>query len=233
MAAPADVRGGILIFCTAGNRCLIGQGMAGREQGRGLRPKCNVAAARFRTLWERETRSMSTPHAVANRRRNTSVLSTLRDRVRQTLLARGDDGQSLVEFAVTLPVLLLVVTGLCTFGIAVNNYMQLTDATNVGARLLAISRGQTTDPCSTVSTAVYAAAPMLTRGNITFKTTLNGTSYPGASCSSSSTSTGAAGNLTQGSTATVLVTYPCSLKVYGATLVSSCTLTAQTAEMVQ
>ena len=155
---------------------------------------------------------------------------------RRVLRLRDEAGQSLVEFAVTLPVLLLVLTGLCTFGIAINNYMQLTEATNVGARQLAISRGQTTDPCSTASTAVINAAPLLKpsgTGGMAFKFTLNGTSYPGASCSSSSTTTGAAGNLVEGSTAMITVTYPCSLKVYGATLLSSCVLTAQTAELVQ
>ncbi len=149
------------------------------------------------------------------------------------MLLRCEGGQSLVEFALTLPVLLLVITGLMSFGVAVNNYVQLTEATNVGARQLAISRGNTTDPCSTASSATIAAAPLLKQASLTFKFTLNGTAYTGTSCSSSSTSTGAAGNLSQGSTATMLVTYPCNLKVYGATLVSSCVLTSQTAEMVQ
>jgi|SRR5579875_1699334 len=149
------------------------------------------------------------------------------------LRSRGCDGQSLVEFALTLPVLLLVVTGLMSFGIAVNNYLELTEAVSIGARKLAIDRSQTTDPCADASNAVIAATPLLKPANMTFKTTLSGTSYPGTSCSSSSASSGAAGNLVQGSTATLLVTYPCSLKVYGATLVSSCVLSAQTSELVQ
>ena len=114
-----------------------------------------------------------------------------------------------------------------------NNYLQLTDGVNIGARQLAISRGQTTDPCSTASAAVISAASLLKSSNLTFKLTLNGTSYTGTTCSSSSTTTGAAGNLVQGTTATLLVTYPCSLKVYGSTLVSTCMLTSQTSEMVQ
>ncbi len=161
--------------------------------------------------------------------RRTSV-QTIRRRV---LRLRDDAGQSLVEFAVTLPVLLLVLTGLCTFGIAINSYMQLTEATNVGARQLAISRGQTTDPCSTASTAMIDAAPLLKSSSLTFKWNFNGNAYSGTSCSSASTSTGAAGNLVEGTTASMTVTYPCSLKVYGATLISSCVLTAQTAELVQ
>lgn len=176
---------------------------------------------------------MSTVGCAADDCETRGFQSTALVRLGRRLLWCSEDGQSLVEFAVTLPVLLLVVTGLCSFGIAVNNYLQLTEAVSVGARQLAISRGQTTDPCATASNATIAAAPLLTKANLTFKFTLNGTAYTGTSCSSSSTTSGAAANLSQGATATMLVTYPCSLKVYGATLVSSCVLTAQTAEAVQ
>jgi len=144
-----------------------------------------------------------------------------------------------VEFAVTLPVLLLVVTGLMTFGVAINNYLLLTEATNIGARQLAISRGQTTDPCATVSSAVIAAAPLLKPGSMTFKFVFNGTSYPnssypsGTTCSSSSPTTGPAGQLTQGTTATVTVIYPCSLRIYNNNNFPSCNMTAQTSEFVQ
>ena len=153
--------------------------------------------------------------------------------VRARLRTSDEGAQALVEFAVCLPILMLIVTAIFTFGIALHNYLELTDAVSIGARLLAISRGQTTDPCATTATAVQNAAQILNTANITYKFVLNGTTYSGASCSSSSTTTGAAGNLAQGSTAQVTATYPCSLWVYGANLVPSCTLTAQTAELVQ
>ncbi|MGI4756655.1 MAG: TadE/TadG family type IV pilus assembly protein [Janthinobacterium lividum] len=137
-----------------------------------------------------------------------------------------DSGQALVEFALVLPVLLLVVFGIFTFGIAFSNYLVLEDATNVGARQLAISRGQTTDPCSTASTAVIAAAPTLTKANLGFSYTFNGNAASGTSCTS------AAVYLVQNATAKITVTYPCSLVSfrwnYGA-----CTLTAATAELIQ
>ena len=145
-----------------------------------------------------------------------------------------DEGaQAAVEMALCLPVLLLVLTGVLTFGVALHNYLMLTDATNIGARQLAISRGQTTDPCSTTATTVYAAAPNLQQGSLSFRLVLNGTTYSGASCSSANTTTGAAGNLVQGSTAQVTVTYPCSLAVYATNFAPNCTLTAQTTELVQ
>jgi Flp pilus assembly protein TadG len=147
--------------------------------------------------------------------------------------ACSDEGQSLIEFALCLPLLLLIVTGILSFGITINNYIMLTDATNVGARQLAISRGQGTDPCATVASAIYAAAPVLTPAKFTLTFVLNGTSYSGASCSSTSSTTGAAGNLQQGTAAKVTAVYPCSLSVYGANFAPGCMLQAQTTELVQ
>lgn len=145
----------------------------------------------------------------------------------------GQEGQAMVEMALALPILLLVVTGILTFGLAFNNYLLLTEATSVGARTLAISRGATTDPCATASSAVIAAAPLLAPANLSFTFVLNGTSYTGTSCSSGSSTTGAAGNLVQGTNAVVTVGYPCSLAVYGANYAPKCSLQAQMTELVQ
>jgi len=152
--------------------------------------------------------------------------------------AAGESGQALVEFALVLPVLLLVVTGITTFGIALNNYMQLTQAVGIGAQALSVSRGNTTDPCNVVSSAVTAAAPYLVSSSISFTTKIYtsssaSTSYSGTSCSSSSTTTGAAGNLTQGQAAVVTATYPCSLAVFGANYATTCSLSAQVTEIIQ
>ena len=157
-------------------------------------------------------------------------------RLREDRIARlreDHDGQSLIESALIFPVLLLIVTGVLAFGLAFNNYIALTNAVGVGARQLAISRGQTLDPCSTASTAISGAAPLLKSSSISYTFTLNGTGYTGTSCSSSSSTTGAAGNLVQGKGATVAVTYPCSLVVYKINLVPGCTLNAQITELVQ
>jgi len=157
----------------------------------------------------------------------------LRGWARRCRVEAGDEGGTLVETAVTLPILLLIITGIFAFGIALNNYLELTDAVGISARTLAISRGQTTDPCATVVSAFYKAAPTLKTASLTFSFVLNGTSYSGTSCSSSSTTTGAAGNLVQGGSAQVVATYPCNLMVYGSNYAPSCTLKAQTTEVVQ
>jgi Flp pilus assembly protein TadG len=145
----------------------------------------------------------------------------------------GEEGGALVEMAMVLPILLLMVTGIFSFGITLNNYLELTDAVSIGARYLALQAGQTLDPCATAVTKIELAAPFLKPANLSFAFVLNGVSYSGTSCSSSSYTTGAAGNLMSAQPAQVTVTYPCSLAVYGRNLAPSCTIVAQTTEIVQ
>ena len=54
--------------------------------------------------------------------------------------ARREDGQTMTEFAVVLPVLCLVLFAIAQFGILFNNYVTLTDAVRAGARKAAVSR---------------------------------------------------------------------------------------------
>jgi Flp pilus assembly protein TadG len=191
------------------------------------------------SCWQRWMRAAKeeTMEAEKTLRAEASGPWTLVERARAAICGhrwlRRDEGGALVEFAIVLPIMLLMLTGISTFGIAINNYMVLTEGTGVGARILAISRGQTLDPCNTTVSAVESAAPNLNPANLRFTYVLNGVSYSGTSCSSSSTSTGAAGNLVQGKNAEVTVTYPCSLAVYGYNYATSCTLQAQTTELVQ
>jgi Flp pilus assembly protein TadG len=160
-------------------------------------------------------------------------IRSLGERARAHHRTGNERGQALVEFAVCLPLLMLILTGMMTFGIALHNYLEMTNAVSVGARLIAISRGQTTDPCATVATAVYNAAPLLKRTSLTFSLALNGTTYPGTSCSSPDITTGAAGNLVKGSDAQLTVKYPCNLKVFGYNYAPSCIMTTRTTELIQ
>lgn len=142
-------------------------------------------------------------------------------------------GQSLVELSMILPVFLLLVTGIFVFGIAFTNWLVLTDATSLGGRTVAIYRGNTLDPCSTASTAVAGAASGLNASQITYVSVINGTTYTGVSCNSSSTFLGAAGNLVAGGTYILTTSYPCNLTVFGKNLVPGCTLKASVRELVQ
>ncbi len=148
-------------------------------------------------------------------------------------LLRHTGGQSLLEFALAMPIVLLVVTGITSFGIAFNNYMILTEAAAVAARQLTVSRGQTNDPCKTFSSAVYAASPTLTQSKMTFSITLNGTTYSGTSCSGTAT-TGAPSNMVLGTNAVMTVTYPLDLSLYKLKLApTGSVLTAKTTELMQ
>jgi Flp pilus assembly protein TadG len=52
----------------------------------------------------------------------------------------NERGQTMVEFAIVLPVLCLLLFGAIQFGILFNNYVTLTDAVRAGARKAAVSR---------------------------------------------------------------------------------------------
>jgi Flp pilus assembly protein TadG len=158
---------------------------------------------------------------------------SLGKRISNFLRAR-DQGSALVEFALILPMMLLLTTGILVFGVAMNNYLQLTNAVSIGARTLAVNAQITLDPCAVASSAVIAAAPGLNSANLKFSYTLNGVSYSGTSCSSSAVTSGAAANLSSGTTATVTATYPLNLSVFGQKYsATNAVLQATTTELVQ
>ncbi len=164
---------------------------------------------------------------------DTADLRSIRERACAILSADESRGGALIEFAFTLPPLLLIVTGIWVFGFAMNNYMLLTNATTVAARQISISRGQTLDPCAVAVAALTSAAPTLTASKLTYAYVFNSVSYSGTSCSSSSYSTGAPSNLVQGQSAQITVTYPCSLAAYGKNFAPTCNLQTQMSELVQ
>ncbi len=138
-------------------------------------------------------------------------------------LSFGDEGQQLLEAAFTLPVLLMMLTGIFGFGIAFNNKIILTEAVGAGANYLQTIRTTTTNPCADTFTAVKQAAPGLNPGSIVLTVTMNGDtpSQTGNSCP------GAQTDMAQGAPVTVSATYPCTLGVYGVKFTSSCLLYAQ------
>lgn len=145
--------------------------------------------------------------------------------------ARDEQGQALLEFAFVLPVLLTLLLGMIVFGLTLHNYMVLTNATNLGAQLVSMSRGQTTDPCQTTVQAVYAAAPSLVQANLKFNIVLNGTLV--ANNAAAPSCSGGQQYLVESQTAQVMVTYPCDLRFFIFNPAPNCTLTAQTTEIIQ
>jgi Flp pilus assembly protein TadG len=141
-------------------------------------------------------------------------------------LVSNQDGVALIEFAIAFPVLLIVLFGICRFGIALNNQLTLTQAVGTGAQYLQQIRTNTSDPCADTFAKITNAAPYLTSSSITVTVTMNGTtpSQSGNTCS------GAQTNLVQGAPVTVAATYPCNLSVYGINFAPGCALHAQVTE---
>ena len=123
---------------------------------------------------------------------------------------RNSDGQSVVEFALVLPVLALMLFGIIQFGIVFNNYIDLTDAVRAGARKAAVS-GRTINPTVVATQAVVNSA-----GDITIdpaKVTVTSTWQPGDDV-------------------TVQAAYPYSINLFGL-VVASGDLHSKTVERVE
>ena len=73
---------------------------------------------------------------------------------------RSERGQSLTEFALVLPLLMLVLFGIIQFGIVFNNYISLTDAVRSGARKAATSRNLPDPPGATIAQVRKAASEL-------------------------------------------------------------------------
>lgn len=128
--------------------------------------------------------------------------------------ARAERGQTLVEFALVLPLLALLLFGVIQFGIVFNNYIDLTDAVRAGARRAAVSR-QTTDPSGPVG--VTKAAVIASAGDIS----LNPSNITVTS------------DWQPGDDVTVQASYPYSINLFGVVTVVSGTLTSRTTERVE
>jgi Flp pilus assembly protein TadG len=140
--------------------------------------------------------------------------------------ARRQRGGALIEFTLIMPILLVVTTGMISFGFALHNELVLTNAVNTGAQLLSFSRGQTTDPCATAYSAISNAAPTLTSG-LSLSFVINGSTY-----SSTTSCTAGAANMVQGASAQITASYPCTLAIVGMNF-PACHLGSQITEFIQ
>ena len=142
-----------------------------------------------------------------------------------------EDGNSLVEFTLTLPILMAVLMAIFEFGIAFNNQLQLTNAVGAGAQYLQQIRTSTTDPCADTISMIEKSAPSLKPASISLTLTMNGnTPVSGSSCS------GDQSQLAQLQPVTVYASYPCNITIFGinigglSTRNFTCNLTAQVTE---
>jgi Flp pilus assembly protein TadG len=133
---------------------------------------------------------------------------------RKRNLIRNENGQAFVEFALVLPILLVLVFGIIQFGILFNNYLTLTDAVRAGARQAAVGR-TLPDPIQPAKNRVIAAANDLDPNNLVVTVTpANKNAW------------------VQGGDVTVTATYPYSINLLGL-VVKSGLMTSQTTERVE
>ena len=124
--------------------------------------------------------------------------------------SRNENGQTMVEFTLVLPILCVVLFGVIQMGILFHDYITLTDATRAGARVAAVS-SQDPNRVSKVSAAVKNSAQNLDQAQI----------------SPSVSSTWA-----HGADVTVTATYPYSVSLLGF-VVRSGLLSSATTERVE
>jgi Flp pilus assembly protein TadG len=138
---------------------------------------------------------------------------------------KNDEGVSAIEFAIISPVMITLMIGIFQFGVAMNHYLNLTNAVAQGALTIALSRGTTT-PYTSMKSAISSAAPNLLPAQTTITVKINGTACTDdATCSP---------KLVAGQPALVKATYPCNLTVMGVNYApSGCNLNAQTTQMIQ
>jgi len=80
----------------------------------------------------------------------------------------SEEGTSLVELAICLPIMLTLLTGAASFSLAFYSLQQLGNATTSGVQLVAADQGLVADPCETAATAVEGALPNWTTTKLTF-----------------------------------------------------------------
>src|SRR6059036_2232165 len=85
--------------------------------------------------------------------------------VQKRIQIRNEQGQTMTEFALVLPVLALILFAVIQFGIVFNNYVTLTDAARAGARKAAVSR-QSSDPVGDTVAAVLSSAKDLNQSDL-------------------------------------------------------------------
>ena len=177
------------------------------------------------------------------------ILSTKPRTTRRLKDLLSSEGSAIIEMGFIVPIMMIFVTGIVSFGLILNNYLVLSHAADVGARYLAInqgnfSNGATTNPCAMAAAQIQATAIAIPRSKISYSITLlpsasgtattytstNGTSGFGSGTNCASGGNGNMGN--GGGTVTVTLSYPATPFIY---LFNNSTinLTATTTEIIQ
>jgi Flp pilus assembly protein TadG len=123
---------------------------------------------------------------------------------------KNEQGQSMTEFALVLPILVVLLFGVIQFGIVFNNYITVTDAVRAGARKGAVGR-HLQNPNAAVVQSVRDAATDLRQSDLNITV---------------------ASSWQSGESVTVTGSYPYSISLLGL-VVKSGRLTSTTKERVE
>jgi Flp pilus assembly protein TadG len=132
--------------------------------------------------------------------------------IKRRIDIRSSRGQTMVEFALVVPILCLVLFGVIQFGVLYKDYVTLTDATRAGARKAAVSRHEA-DPVGTTQAKVQSSASGLDPAKL-------------------NVTVSAAPAWEHGADVTVAATYPYDIKLLGF-VVTSGNLSSKTTERVE
>lgn len=107
---------------------------------------------------------------------------------------RPESGQAAAEFAMVLPILMIVIFGIVEFGMAFWNYQQVSAAASEGARRAAVSRTNASHDSIVINAAKNATKLDSSKVNVSISSTWSA-----------------------GSDVTVTVTYPQKVSIMGVT----------------
>ena len=163
-----------------------------------------------------------------DRSKDNATLTATRSR---TGLVSDERGSALIEMALSVPIMLMLLTGIFSFGMTLCQKLQLSEALSNGGRVLAADRGDI-DPCAAATSAIYAAAPGLKSGNVVLTYTIGGVNYGSNTTTCPGIGNTANSAMTAGGIANIQATYPCTLSAYGVKF-ASCSISSQIAENIQ
>jgi Flp pilus assembly protein TadG len=84
---------------------------------------------------------------------------------------KGEEGTSLVELAITLPIMLTLLTGAASFSLGLYSLQQLGSATTSAVQVVAADQGLVSDPCGTAAAAVESSLPHWTTTKLSLSMT--------------------------------------------------------------
>jgi Flp pilus assembly protein TadG len=118
----------------------------------------------------------------------------------------AENGNTIIELALTLPILLLVMTAIWQFGIVYNQMISLTQAATQGAQYLQTA-STSADPCAGTFSAITGFAPSLSSTKIVVTITAGTTKITTNTCPGQ--------KLSSGETVSVQASYPYTVSIAG------------------